>query len=176
MLKGCLEKFVGLIRSLHGGVKARVSFSGALSDEIPVDNRVKQGDISAPTLFTIYFAVVFFLFAFYEKPDGIYIRYRTSSQVYNIRRLLGHTKFSFLVRELLYADNCAIVTHSENEMQRFMNSFAHEYSLEINLKKTLMHDQLPGLPYIKPIMYVEGKKTRRGTLFCISWQDACWEM
>ena len=87
--------------------------------EISIDDGVKQGDISAPTLFTINFAAVF-LEAFFEIPDGIYIRYRTAGKVYNIRRLLAHTKVSSLLRELLYADYYDIVTHSEDERQRVL--------------------------------------------------------
>ena len=141
---GCPKKFVGLIRSLHDGIKARVSFSRAPSDKVSVDNRVKQGDISAPMLFIIYFTVVF-LVAFYENLDGIYIRYWMSGKVYNIHRLLAHTKVpSSLVRELVYVNDCDIVTHSEGEIQLFMNRFAHAgkiFDFEITLKKTVvMHD------------------------------------
>ena len=39
---------MGLIRSLHNGMKARVSFNGTLSEEISIKNGVKQGDISTP--------------------------------------------------------------------------------------------------------------------------------
>ena len=89
-------------------MKARLRFSGA------VDNRVKHGEISAPTLFTIYFPVNF-LVAFNKSPDGIYMRYWTSDKVYNIRRLLVHTKVSSsLVRELFYTDDYNIVTYSED--------------------------------------------------------------
>ena len=122
---GCPGKFVDLIRSLHDGVKARIDFSGALPDKIPVDNGVKQGDISASMLLTIY------------------IRYRTSGKIDNIRRLLAHTKVSSsLVRLLLYVDDWNIVTHSEDEMQLFMNRVGHAFGLEINLEKKSvdMHD------------------------------------
>ena len=86
-----------------------------------------------------------------------------SDKVYNIRRLLAHTNVSSsLVRELLYEDDCDIVTHSERGMQHFMNHFTHAckaFGLEINLKKTVvMHDLVPGLPYIEPAIYIEGKK------------------
>ena len=37
---------MGLIRSLYYGMKARVSFNGTLSEEISINNGVKQGDIS----------------------------------------------------------------------------------------------------------------------------------
>ena len=93
---GCPERFVSLICSLHNGMKARVSFNGILSEEISINNGVKQGDIFAPMLFNIYFAVVF-LVAFYENSDGIYIRYWTSGSVFNVRRLLSQTKVSSLL-------------------------------------------------------------------------------
>ena len=94
-------------------MKARVSFIGTLSEEISINNGVKQGDISAPMLFNIYFAIVF-LVVFYENSDGMYIRYRTSGSVFNVCRLLSQRKASSsLARELLYADDCDIVAHSE---------------------------------------------------------------
>ena len=159
---GCPEKFIALVRSLHDGMKARVHFNGTLSEPISVENGVKQGDIVALTLFTIYFAVVF-LVAFYENPDGISISYRTSGKVFNLKRFLAKTKVSFsLMRELLYADDCDIVTHSEAEMQRFMDRFSYAckaFGFEISLKKTvLMHDPAPGQPYVEPSIYVEDKK------------------
>ena len=160
---GYPERFVGLIRSLHNGMKARVSFNGTLSEEISINNGVKQGDISAPALFNIYFAIVF-LVAYYENSDGIYMRYRTSGSVFSVRRLLSQRKVSSsLVRELLYADDCDIVAHSEDELQCFMNHFVsacNSFGLKINLKKTVvMYDPAPGSPYIEPTIFVEGNKS-----------------
>ena len=159
---GCPERFVGLIRSLHNGMKARVTFNSTLSEEISINNGVKHGDISAPMLFNIYFAIVF-LVAFHENSDGIYIRYRTSGSVFNVRRLLSQRKVSSsLVRELLYADDCDIVAHSEDELQCFMNhlvSACNSFDLKIKLKKTVViYDPAPGSPYIEPIIFVEGNK------------------
>ena len=58
------------------------------------------------------------------KTQTVYIRYRTSGSVFNLRRLLSQTKVSSsLPRELLYADDCDIVAHSEDELQCFMNHF-----------------------------------------------------
>ena len=76
---------------------------------------------------------------------------------------MAHTKVSlFLVSELLYIDDCVIVTHSENEMQHFMNDIAHTwvvFGLEVSLNNTVvMHDLVPALPNIEPAIYVEGKK------------------
>ena len=66
-------------------------------------------------------------------------------------------------------DNCDILTHSEDEMLRFINRLAYRceaFGLEINLKKTVvMHDPVPRFPNIKPTIYVEEAKASRGVLF-----------
>ena len=88
----CPEKLVGLIWSLHDGMKARVAFCEALPNELPVDTGVKQGDISAPMLFTIYFTVVF-LVAFSKNLDGVstsdiecLVKYTISIDCWNTQR------------------------------------------------------------------------------------------
>ena len=45
------------------------------------------------------------------------------------------------IRELLYADNCALLTHTEMEMQHLMDYFEAECTalgLTISLKKTVL--------------------------------------
>ena len=58
---GCPPKFVNMVKSLHTDMKARVNFGGNLSEPFNVDNGVKQGDLSALTLFAIYFAAIFLM-------------------------------------------------------------------------------------------------------------------
>lgn len=43
------------MKKLQNVMKACLTFNDSLSDEIVVDNVVKQGDIFAPTFFSIYF-------------------------------------------------------------------------------------------------------------------------
>ena len=90
-------------------------------------------------------------------------RFQTPGSVFNVRRLLSQRKIpSSLVRELLYADDCDIVAHSEDELQCFMDHFVsacYSFGLKINLKKTvIMYDPAPGSPYIQPIIFIEGNK------------------
>ena len=61
---GCPPKFVSMIKSLHNDIKASVNFGGALFEQ-----GVKQEDLSAPTLFAIYFAVML-AYAFKDLTEG----------------------------------------------------------------------------------------------------------
>ena len=69
---------------------------GLLSEPIPLENG-EQGDIPAPTLFSIYFAVML-SYAFQDCDIGVYIRLRTSGKVFNLRRFNTKSKtFELLV-------------------------------------------------------------------------------
>ena len=54
---GCPDNFVRMIAELHRDMEGRVTVNGSLSEEIPIENGVKQGYILAPTMFSILFAV-----------------------------------------------------------------------------------------------------------------------
>ena len=49
----CLERFILIIRQLHDGMKVGIVHNGDISEVIPVSNGLKQGCISAPTLFSM---------------------------------------------------------------------------------------------------------------------------
>ena len=55
---GIPESVVMLIRSFHEGMKAQVRVSGDLSEDIDVDNGLRQGCSMAPTLFNLYACLV----------------------------------------------------------------------------------------------------------------------
>jgi len=159
---GCPDKFISILKLFHDDMKAVVNIGGKLADPISVENGVKQGDITAPTLFALYFAMVFRM-AFKDCSDGVYIRYRTTGKLFNIRRLSAHTKvFTNAVRDLLYADDCDLVAHTRTDMQRLMDAFEAACSslgLFISLKKTvLMYQPAPGESYYEPAIYVYGQK------------------
>ena len=98
---------------------ARVCVNGKLSAPIFVENGVKQGDILAPTLFSINFGIMF-EFAFHECEVRAFIRFRTSGQLFNLRRL--NCKSKTLIREFLYADDAVLVAHTREDMQIIMVS------------------------------------------------------
>ena len=159
---GCPPEFVDKFKQLHSSMKAQVNFDGQLSDKFSVDNGVKQGDIPAPTLFSIYLSAMLW-YAFHDCEKGVHIRFRTSGQVFNLRRLKAKTKVSqMLVRELLYADDADLVAHTAEEMQEIMDRLADactKFGLTISLDKTkVMFSPAPGEPYIEPDIFVYGTR------------------
>lgn len=107
---GILPKKVNTIRRFHEGMEARLA-NGCENDEFPVTNGVKQGCVLASTLFSFILSVML-LSAFKESGPGIQITYRTDKRIFNKQRLKAKTKdTSALVRNLLYAGDCAIVAN-----------------------------------------------------------------
>ena len=105
-------------------MEVSVNVGGLLIEPIEVKNVVKQGDLVSPTIFSIFFSVVLF-HAFGDCPYGIYIRYRTSGKLFNIRRFAARIKtLQALIRDLLYADDCDLISHTEQELQAHMSSIS----------------------------------------------------
>ena len=79
--------------------------------------------------------------AFAECHAGIPIEYRTDGGVFNIRRLQAKTKtLSQIIRDLLFADDCALAAHTQADMQEIVNRFSNaatRFGLKISLKKTV---------------------------------------
>ena len=89
------------------------------------------------------------LSAFKESDLGIEITYRTDGGIYKTQRLRSITKISkALVRDLLYADDCAIVAHSEKDLQDMATALSNatkRYGLTISIKKTeVLYQPAPG--------------------------------
>jgi len=157
---GCPPKFLTILRQLHEGQMGQVKHNGALSGSFPISNGVKQGCILAPTLFSIFFSMML-REAKEDLTDGIYIRFRTDGSLFNLRRLLSHTKINEqLIMELLFADDCALVAHTEQALQHIVDCFAEAaraFGLTISLKKTeVLHQPAPHTAYIPPHISIEG--------------------
>ena len=136
---GCPPKLLKLIMSFHEDMSGTVHFDGSSSEPFPIGNGVKQGDVLAPTLFGIFFALLLLL-AFRGCVDGIFLHTRSDGNLFNLARLKAKTKVQeVLIREMLFADDAALVAHSEEALQRLITRFAdacREFGLTISLKKT----------------------------------------
>jgi len=80
------------------------------------------------------------LVAFKDCDKGIPIRYRTDGSVFNLRRLqASSTTLAAVIRDLLYADDCALLAHTEADAQHLFSLFlntASRFGLTVSLKKT----------------------------------------
>ena len=151
---GCPVKIVNLIKAFHTGMMACVVEDGSKSEMFAVNNGVKQGCVLAPTLFSILFSVVL-NDAFKNIREGVRVEFRTTGGVLNLRRLQAKTKVSkSLLRELLFADDCALVGHTYEDIQHIVNCLdrsTKRFGLSISLKKTeVLFQPRPGSNYNPP--------------------------
>ena len=79
--------------------------------------------------------------------EGVYIQTRKEANLFNVAQLKATTKTSLIViRELLFADDSALVSHSATDRQVLVDKFAKaasQFSLKINIKKTAFLYQPP---------------------------------
>ncbi|XP_069998486.1 uncharacterized protein [Penaeus vannamei] len=125
----------------------RDTLCGNNSDAFEVLHGVKQGCVLAPTFFAMYLAAML-----ENMPSnlnkGIFIRTRTDGGLFNLSRLRSHWKILMqCIRELLYADDSALVAHLLKDIQEIMDGFAKsaEFGLTINAQKTeVLYQPPPG--------------------------------
>jgi exonuclease III len=158
---GCPPKFLTMVIQLHEDQLGQVKNNNELSQTFPIANGVKQGCVLAPTLFSIFFSTMLQKATEdLDDEDGIYIRFRTDGNLFNLRRLQAHTKtLEKLISELLFADDDALVAHTEAALQRATSCFAEAcqlFGLEVNLKKTeVLHQPAPKEVYRPPSILID---------------------
>ena len=70
----------------------------------------------------------------------MFLHTRSDGKLFNLSRLRAKTKVcQLLLREMLFADDAALASHTQEGLQRLVNCLAHacrEFGLIISLKKT----------------------------------------
>ena len=138
---------------------ARVQDQGQTSEPFSVTNGTKQGCVMAPLLFTLVFSAML-NDAFHNNDLGALIRFRTDGKVFNLRRFNSKTRTSkVLIRDLLFADDCALLAHTVHDIQAITNAFARSarrFGLTISLKKAeVIYQPKPGADYTAPTITID---------------------
>lgn len=111
---GCPPKFVNMIKLFHVGMTGQVLSSGNVTE-------------------TQAHAVR-------DLEKGVYIRYRLDGSLFDLRRLTAKTKsHQDLIWEALFADDCALVAHTEPGLQLMLDRLSEAsklFGLTISLGKT----------------------------------------
>ena len=155
---GCPDKFVDIIRSFHDGMLAHVIDGGDISAAFSVTSGTKQGCVLAPLLFSIFFSLLLDV-AFKTCNTGIPLVYRTDRNLFDLRKLpaknlVHHTT----VRELMFADDCALAAHTIQEAQHLLDCFVaatRRFGLSVSIKKSeVMFQSQASSCYLPPVVNV----------------------
>ena len=141
---GCPPKLLSVISSFHNNMKGTVNYDGATSEPFDIHSGVKQGCVLAPTLFTIFFSMML-SYAFNTSTEGVFLHTRADGKLFNLARLRAKTKVRHVViREMLFADDAVLVTHTIEDLQQLIDRLSHackEFGLTISIKKTKVMGQ-----------------------------------
>ena len=86
------------------------------------------------------------IYAFSSTSDGIYLHTRHDGKLFNLKWLQAKTKVTcVLIREMLFADDAALVSHTQEGLQCLMDRFLKarkKFLLTVSIKKTevMAHD------------------------------------
>ena len=103
--------------------------------------------------------------AFKDATDGVDIKTRFDKGLCGIKtpHFNAPSKVTVsTIRDLLFADDCALAASSLEAMQRLCDRFAHaarRFGLTISIKKTeALYQPARGNVYIPPVVMIEGKQ------------------
>ncbi|KAI8511741.1 hypothetical protein Bbelb_108410 [Branchiostoma belcheri] len=147
---GCPPKLLAIIKAFHDGMSARVDFEGDISEPFSVRCGVKQGCVLAPTLFGIFLSTL--LWIAFPLPEGIAVSTRSDGSLFNIARLRAKSKtITVLLRELMFADDAALCSHREAELQGMCDAFSNtcdKFGQTVSVKKTVAFSTNAPPPHI----------------------------
>ena len=116
-----------------------VQFNGSFSEPIEICSSVKQGCVLAPMLFGTFIGLLL-KHVLDTATEGIYLRTRSDGRLFNLAHLRAKTKVcEVLIRDMLFADDAAVATHTQEELQSLVDCFSQackDFGLTISLKKT----------------------------------------
>ena len=128
---------IGQLNEIQNG---HVRLAEDLFTLFSIANGVKQGFI-----FSIVFSVILQQATIHMSVgNGVYIRFRLGGSIFNLRRLKLLTLASDkLLRKFLFADDAALIVHTEEALQRITVWFSKASEIYIGLVISLKKTEVP---------------------------------
>ena len=141
---GCPPRLLSIISSFHENTHCTINFDCTSSQTFKITSGVKQECVLASTLFGIFFSTLL-QYAFQDSQEAVFLYTRSDGILFNLAKLRAKARVNkFLICELLFADDAALVSHTVGELQKLLNRFSYackEFGLTISIKKTKVMDQ-----------------------------------
>nr|VZI31296.1 unnamed protein product [Spirometra erinaceieuropaei] len=132
---------------------ARILDNGTVSKTLVITNGENRDCVCVPILFPLVFSAMI-MHAYRDERRGICIAYRTGSHLNSRRMHVSTCLLTTTAHYLLFADDCALNTETEADMQRSMElsvSGCAKFRLTINTDETVViHRSPPSAAYIAP--------------------------
>ena len=118
--------------------------------------------------------------AIIDLEQEVYLRYRLDGSLFDLRRLTAKTKtVKKTVLEALFADDCALMVHTESDLQVIVNKFAETsrlFGLTISIGKTvILFQPAPAAAAHRPTISTDGTQLKTADdfkyLLNIKWQE-----
>ena len=136
---GCPETFVKIIQEFHDGMAEAVSIGESTTDPF----EISHGCVLAPTLYTLFLAALLSTESEHFSA-AVLTRTRSDGKLFHLARLKASTTNRELCnRELLFADDAAIVAHTLEDTKDICKQFEQTAALTINTKKCVTLYQPP---------------------------------
>ena len=129
---------LGIIKSFHDGMLAKVSAGDLNTDNIEVRNGLRQGCVLAPSLFNLYFSAMVAYWRDRCPQAGITVRYKHGRKLVGDRTAKSHLS-EVVITESQFADDVAIYSTTREAFERATSEFVHSASmwgLTVSIEKT----------------------------------------
>ena len=135
-----------MIESFHTDTKGTVQFNGSSLEPFKIRSGVKQGCVLDPTLWDFLWPVAKTCL----RHNNSLRKLLSDDWLFNLARLRAKTKVGkVLIRNMLFADDAAVVAHTREELQSLMDCFSQackDFRLTMSLKKMNVLGQDTGAP------------------------------
>ena len=119
----CPPSLFKVVKSFYNNTKTTVQYNSNDSESLTIKRGVKEGCVLDSIFFWIFFSMLL-KHAFCSSTVGVKLHTRSDRCLFNSAHLKAKSKVKNLtVRDLLFADDAALVAYSAQDLQTPLNQF-----------------------------------------------------